>query len=288
MATANKVTVKNQSERALRLYLKEISTIPLLHPDEERQLGHRIQQGDQQALEQMVKSNLRFVVKIAKRYRGLGVSFLDLINEGNLGLIEAAKRFDPSRNVKFISYAVWQIRQSIFSLLSSLGRPLRLPARVNTALYKLNRLKDGDHKPSLQEQTSATGMTETELIFLQEVGGEWIPLHQPLTPENGRTLEEQLAQTSIPSVEQVAIDRSVRESLNKVLSELGTREQQILRLRYGLDDDSTLTLQQIGDRIGLSRERVRQIEEKAMQKLRDNRKAISLVTNFRMERALAS
>ena len=127
----------SSTKEALRLYLSEIANVPLLSVEEEKDLGYRIQQGDHAALKKLVESNLRFVVKVAKKYRHFGVSFLDLINEGNLGLIEAAKRFDPSRNVKFISYAVWWIRQSMLTALSLLGRPLRLPIKINAALYKV-------------------------------------------------------------------------------------------------------------------------------------------------------
>ena len=279
---------ENQSRQALRMYLKEISKIPLLTPEEEQDLGRRIQEGDDEALERLVESNLRFVVKVAKRYRRFGVSFLDLINEGNLGLIEAAKRFDPTRNVKFISYAVWWIRQSILAVLSNLGRPLRLPIKINAALYKVgismaNRQNELNQKPSLEEIADDVGITRDELVSILKVGGEGISLSQPLTGEREGTLEDFLVQTRIPSAEQEAVKGSVKKALHEVLGELGEREAQILRLRYGLDDDSSLTLQQIADRIGLSRERVRQIEEKALQKLRHNRKTISLISVYHAE-----
>jgi len=280
-ATVAKDRKETGSKEALRLYLSEIANVPLLSVEEERDLGHRIRQGDHAALKKLVESNLKFVVKVAKKYRHFGVSFLDLINEGNLGLIEAAKRFDPTRNVKFISYAVWWIRQSILTALSQLGRPLRLPIKINAALYKVgvtvaNHLSETSEKLSLDELAAEVGMNRDDLISILEVGGEGISLNQPLSRGTDWALEDQLVQKSIPSVEQEAMSRSVKQCLNEILEELGTREQQVLRLRYGLDDDSTLTLQEIGDRIGLSRERVRQIEEKALQKLRKNRKTLSL------------
>lgn len=216
-------TKENQSRQALRMYLKEISKIPLLLPEEEKDLGRRIQEGDDEALERLVESNLRFVVKVAKRYRRFGVSFLDLINEGNLGLIEAAKRFDPNRNVKFISYAVWWIRQSILAVLSNLGRPLRLPIKINAALYKVgismaNRQNELNHKPSLEEIADDVGITRDELVSILKVGGEGISLSQPLTGEREGTLEDFLVQTRIPSAEQEAVKGSVKKRFMKFLA----------------------------------------------------------------------
>lgn len=275
----------NQMRHALRLYLKEISIIPLLTAPEEKELGARIQAGDQAALQKLVESNLRFVVKIAKKYRRFGVSFLDLINEGNLGLIEAAKRFDPSKNVKFISYAIWWIRQSILAALSNLGHPLRLPLKINNTLYKVGittakQVNELNRRPTLQEIANDVGITQSELISVLEVGGEAISLNQPVAQKREQVLEDILHQTCIPSVEAALIQRSVRKYLREALSELGKNEQQVLRLRFGLDDDIPRTLKQIGDRIGLSRERVRQIQVKALEKLRHNEKTISLLNVF--------
>jgi RNA polymerase primary sigma factor len=278
----------NQLKHALRLYLKEISTIPLLTADEEKALGARIQAGDQAALQKLVESNLRFVVKIAKKYRRFGVSFLDLINEGNLGLIEAAKRFDPSKNVKFISYAIWWIRQSILAALSNLGHPLRLPLKINNTLYKVGittakQVNELNRKPTLQEVANDVGITQSELISVLEVGGEAISLNQPVAQKREQVLEDVLTQTVIPSVEQELINRSVKKYLREALQELGRNEQQVLRLRFGLDDDTPRTLKQIGDKIGLSRERVRQIQVKALEKLRHNQKTISLLSSYSPE-----
>jgi RNA polymerase primary sigma factor len=275
----------NQLKHALRLYLKEISTIPLLTADEEKALGARIQAGDQAALQKLVESNLRFVVKIAKKYRRFGVSFLDLINEGNLGLIEAAKRFDPSKNVKFISYAIWWIRQSILAALSNLGHPLRLPLKINNTLYKVGittakQVNELNRKPTLQEVANDVGITQSELISVLEVGGEAISLNQPVAQKREQVLEDVLTQTVIPSVEQELINRSVKKYLREALMELGRNEQQVLRLRFGLDDDTPRTLKQIGDKIGLSRERVRQIQVKALEKLRHNQKTLSLLNAY--------
>jgi RNA polymerase primary sigma factor len=271
---------QNQQKQALRLYLKELSKIPLLTAAEEKELAARAQAGDQAAVQKMVESNLRFVVKIAKKYRNLGVSFLDLIGEGNLGLIQAAQRFDPARNVKFISYAVWWIRQSIVSALANQRHPLRLPLKINNTLYKAglatNRKADElDRKPSHKEVADELGMNQDDLIAILNVGGGGISLDEPLNQQSEQVLEDMLVQTSIPSVENNMIEESVNTELKKALSKLGKNEEQVLRLRFGLDDDTPRTLSYIGNKIGLSRERVRQIQVRGLQKLKmDPRSAL--------------
>ena len=269
-----------QQKQALRLYLKELSKIPLLTAAEEKELAARAQAGDQAAVQKLVESNLRFVVKIAKKYRNLGVSFLDLIGEGNLGLIQAAQRFDPARNVKFISYAVWWIRQSIVSALANQRHPLRLPLKINNTLYKAglatNRKADElDRKPSHKEVAEELGMNQDDLIAILNVGGGGISLDEPLNQQSEQVLEDMLVQTSIPSVENNLIEESVNVELKKALSKLGKNEEQVLRLRFGLDDDTPRTLSYIGNKIGLSRERVRQIQVRGLQKLKmDPRSAL--------------
>lgn len=271
-----------QSRDALRVYFKEISKYPLLTVEEEKQLGRQIQQGDEQAVNRLVEANLRFVVKFAKRYRQGGLSFLDLINEGNLGLIEAARRFDPTREVRFISYAVWWIRQSIVTSLSRFRRPFRLPIKLNATLYKMginlaNRTNGIDDKPTMTELAKEVGATRGELRWILEGGGEGVSLNQPLTREGNASMEDFLVQTQVASPEQELVKRSMKKSLKKVLGELGDREQEILKLRYGLDDDTPLVLQQIGEKLGLSRERVRQIVEEALKKLRQQRNTMSFM-----------
>lgn len=249
---------------------------------EEQELGHAIQQGDEGAVKKLVEANLRFVVKIAMKYRQVGLSVLDLINEGNLGLIEAARRFDPTRNVRFLSYAVWWIRQSIVTSLSRFRRPFKLPIKLNSTLYKMgvnlaNRKSLTEDKPTVMELAVEVGATKRELRWLLEGGGEGISLNQLLTQEGEAALEQFLVQTRIPSPEQEVVKRSIRNSLKKLLGELGEREQGVLKLRYGLDDDTPLVLRQIGEKLGLSRERVRQIEEEALNKLRQQNTALSLM-----------
>ena len=280
MVTKNNTKQKN-SNREMRLYLKEIAKIPLLSADEEKELGRRVQKGDKDALQKMVESNLRFVIKIAKKYRGHGISFLDLINEGNLGLIEAAKRFDPERNVKFTSYAVWWIRQSILHAISSLGHPMKLPAKVSNTLYRVGKtIAKSSHllnrRPTLKEIADDVGITEKELNAALELSGDATSLNQPLDKQGELVLGDMLEDTTVPSVEETTVSKFLKEHLNEALHELDRNEEKVLRMRFGLDDDPPRTLKQIGDKMGLSRERIRQIEAKALSKLRGNRRSASL------------
>jgi RNA polymerase primary sigma factor len=223
----------------LAAYLREIAKLPRLTVDEERELGARIQQHhDQAAISRMVESNLRFVVSFAKRYRGLGVSFLDLIHEGNLGLIEAAKRFDPTRNVKFITYAVWWIRESMMHALSDQTRAFSFPPKLFAVLG---------------------------------TGADDISLNDPVTADGSRQVADTLALDQSP-IEDEMIHQSDIDELTSALSELDGKEREIVRLRFGLEDDEPRTLQEIGDRLHLSRERVRQIESRAKDKLRRSAK----------------
>ncbi|PWT91539.1 MAG: RNA polymerase sigma factor RpoD [Acidobacteria bacterium] len=270
-----------QITKELRLYLKEISKIPLLTAEEEKELGRRVHAGDKEAVKKLVESNLRFVIKIAKKYRGYGLSFLDLINDGNLGLIEAAKRFDPNRNVRFTSYAIWWIRQAILHSLSNLGHPLRLPSKVSNTLYRVGnvvRKKTNDlkRKPTLQEIATEVGVSEIELGEMMGLSGEAASLSQPLDDEGDLVLENLIEQTTVPSVEDKVVADFLHQQLHDALNDLEPNEQKVLRLRFGLDDGNSHTLKEIGDQMHLSRERIRQIEAKALTKLRHTRKSSSL------------
>lgn len=281
MVTGKKDSNSKQTTRELRLYLKEISKIPLLTPEEEKELGARVKQGDKEALKRLVESNLRFVIKIAKKYRGYGLSFLDLINEGNLGLIEAARRFDPDRNVKFTSYAVWWIRQAVLHALSELGHPLRLPSKVSNTLYRVNsvirkKTNDLQRKPTLSEIAKEVGVSEKELNSVIGLAADATSLSQPVDQEGDIFVGDTLEQTSEPSVEDKIVTEYMHEQLQEVLKGLAPNEQKVLRLRFGLDDETPRTLKEIGDEMGLSRERIRQIEAKALNKLRHARKSNSL------------
>lgn len=272
-----------QANREMRLYLKEISKIPILTPEEEKEIGRRVQAGDREALQMLVESNLRFVIKIAKKYRGCGLPFMDLINEGNLGLIEAARRFDPTRNVKFTSYAVWWIRQAILHSLSSLGHPLRLPPKISNTLYRVGvtinrKTNELRRKPSLHEISAEVGVPESELTSMLELAGEPASLNQPIDEDGELVLGDLLEQTTLPSVEETTVSQFLEKHLNEALDELDNSEEKVLRLRFGLDDDTPRTLKEIGDMMGLSRERIRQIESKALQKLRHTNKTDSLAS----------
>lgn len=272
---------QKDSNREMRLYLKEISKIPLLSVEEEKEIGRRVQKGDKDALQKLVESNLRFVIKIAKKYRGHGISFLDLINEGNLGLIEAAKRFDPGRNVKFTSYAVWWIRQSILHAISSLGHPLKLPAKVSNTLYRVGKtIAKSSHllnrRPTLKEIADDVGITEKELNAALKLSGDATSLNQPLDQEGELVMEDMLEDVNSQTVEETTVAKFLQEHLNEALNELDKNEEKVLRMRFGLDNEPARTLKQIGDKMNLSRERIRQIEAKALGKLRSNRRSASL------------
>jgi RNA polymerase primary sigma factor len=284
MFSTKNVGTRN-SRPALGLYLRDISAIPLLTPDEEKELGMRIQSGDEEALWKMVEANLRFVVKIAKHYRGYGVALQDLINEGNLGLIEAAKRFDPSRKVKFISYAVWWIRQMMLTAISNMGHPMRLPIKINNILHRVGlttakKTKELKRKPTAQEIAEEVGIGVDLLNNVLEVSGQTISLSKPLNQDNELALENMVAQTGEFTMENNMVQQSIREMLHKAMGDLADKEEQVLRLRFGFGDDAPCSLREIGDHLGLSRERVRQIQEKALEKLRRNRKTQSLVGCF--------
>ncbi len=231
----------------LSAYLREIAKLPRLTVDEEREVGWRIQQNrDEAALTRLVEANLRFVVSYAKRYRGLGVSFLDLIHEGNLGLIEAAKRFDPSRNVKFITYAVWWIREAMMHALSDQTRAFSFPPKLFATLH------NAPEDVSLNEPVGGRSAA---------AAGE----------APGRELADLLSQDQT-AVDDEMIHQADLDELTSALSDLDGKEREIVRLRFGLEDDQEHTLQEIGDRLHLSRERVRQIESRAKEKLRRSAK----------------
>jgi RNA polymerase primary sigma factor len=265
----------------LQAYLQEIAKIPRLTPEEEHELGVRIQRDhDEAALKHLVEANLRFVVSYAKRYRHLGVGFLDLIHEGNLGLLEAARRFDPARNVKFITYAVWWIRQAIMHALSGQRRPFALPTKLSAVARRFGReLTDLtarlDHAPSPQEIAADLDISPAEAEALQYVSGVDVSLSDPASAEEGdeRELGETLPQHSVPPAEDALLRESLLGVLHSALADLAPKEREVMALRFGLDGEEPKTLQEIGDCLGISRERVRQLEVRAKEKLRRGTKA---------------
>ncbi len=271
--------VTQSDASTLAAYLREISRLPRLTAQEEHRLGERVQRDrDESALNRLVECNLRFVVSYAKHYRGLGVPFLDLIHEGNLGLIEAARRFDPNRNVKFITYAVWWIRQAIVHALSDQARAFSLPTKLSGVAARFGREVEAlatalDHAPTPREIAKDLDISEAAVDALLQIRGEDVSLSDPVGGDGrGRALGDTLAQVQVPAVEDEIIHEEEIDELAAALLELGGKEREVVSLRYGLNDDEPRTLQQIGDRLHLSRERVRQIESRAKEKLRRSEK----------------
>ena len=270
---------------ALQAYLRAISKLPRLTSEEEQEIGRRIQRDqDQEALRRLVEGNLRFVVSYAKRYRGLGVSFLDLIHEGNLGLMEAARRFDPERNVKFITYAVWWIRQALTHALSTQTRAFSLPQKVSGAAARLTRevaelTEQLERAPTPSEIAADTEMSEAEVAALMRLGARDVSLSDRLgvaDNESGPEIGDLIESPSAP-IEDDLLRQSMVERVRAALSELDDKERAIVELRFGLDRDGEMrTLQEIGDALHLSRERIRQIEARAKEKLRRSKRANEL------------
>jgi RNA polymerase primary sigma factor len=266
---------------SLNAYIREISKFKPLPGEEERALGRRIQQGDQEALKRLVEANLRFVVSYAKRYRGLGLSFLDLIHEGNLGLMEAAKRFDPERNVKFISYAVWWVRQAIFHALSEHSRVFRLPQKLSGQVSKIEKQRErlaGELKraPTTQELAAESSLSEEKVEALLLASRDDVSLSAAVGEEGTMELGDTLEQETVPSVELEMIRTSFERRIQSMVGDLEEKERDVIRMRFGLDGEEPRTLQEIGETLGLSRERIRQIESKAKEKLRRSREAQGL------------
>jgi RNA polymerase primary sigma factor len=273
--------VRSSGSESLKKYLKEISRLPRVTVKEERELGQRIQKGDMPALKRLVEANLRFVVSYAKRYRGCGLSFLDLINEGNIGLIEAAKRFDPEKGVKFITYAVWWVRQSIIHALSDQSGAFRLPQKQANLLYRIGRAQANlrtelKRTPSTEEIARKMEVTVEEVSTLLQVSDDNISLSALIDEEHDFHLADKLKQDTIPAADLVLLKNSLRGLLRGALTELDPKEERVLRLRFGLDGAEPKTLKEIGEMMNLSRERIRQIEAQALDKLHRSQKCQQL------------
>ncbi|HSP14410.1 MAG TPA: sigma-70 family RNA polymerase sigma factor [Thermoanaerobaculia bacterium] len=233
---------RDDSYDLLNHYLQEIAKIPRLTPERERELGRRVQENDKGALEELVKANLRFVVSYAKRYRNSHVLFLDLINEGNIGLIHAAKKYDPDKNVKFITYAVWWIRQAILHALSEQGGAFRLPPKRANLMYRLEKaisasMTEGSHLPTPEELAASLGVTVKEVQTLMHAGNDNFSLNAELDDESHTELADVIEQTSIPSAEDEMQVQSRREELLAHISELSPKERLVLTLRHGVSDN---------------------------------------------------
>ena len=273
------------SEESLKAYLRTIAKLPRLTTEEEQELGRRIQQGDEAGLRRLVEGNLRFVVSYVKRYRGLGVPFLDLIHEGNRGLMEAARRFDPDRNVKFITYAVWWIRQAVTHALSGQTRAFSLPQKLSAVASRFGRevselTEELQRTPTSREIADDLDISPGEAEALMRIGDRDVSLSSHIGGEDDADspeLGDMLQQVSIPPAEEQVIYRQLHADVQDALDELQDKEREVIALRFGLDrDGDPRTLQEVGDALGLSRERIRQIESRAKEKLRRSKRAREL------------
>jgi RNA polymerase primary sigma factor len=264
---------RSRTDQSLEKYLQEIGEVTLLHPDEEIELAKRIKKGDQAALERLTESNLRFVVSVAKQYQGQGLSLGDLINEGNLGLIKAANRFDETRGFKFISYAVWWIRQSILQALAEQSRVVRLPLNRVGALNKIGKAlsaleQEYEREPSATEIADQLEMTPFEVSDTLKISGKHLSLDAPFNQDENSRLLDVLENDELPAPDNSLLSESLKIEVQRALATLTRREAEVVSLYFGLGREHPLTLEEIGERFRLTRERVRQIKEKAIKRLR--------------------
>ncbi|MDQ8145461.1 MAG: RNA polymerase sigma factor RpoD/SigA [Gemmatimonadota bacterium] len=272
---------RSSDEGSLDQYLRDISIYPLITREEEAALARRIRENDQEALDTLVRSNLRFVVSVAKKYQNQGVSLSDLINEGNLGLIRAAHKFDETKGIKFISYAVWWIRQAILQALAEQSRIVRVPLNRAGALHRIGRranalLQELGREATHAEIAEGMEITEEEVARTMAISQAHVSLDAPMTPGEDNRLLDYLADTEHATPEEETIEMALVESVHQALGGLKEREAKILRLYFGLDGAEPMTLEQIGAVLNITRERVRQIKEKALSRLRHVSKARSL------------
>ncbi len=268
-------------DRSLDLYLREIGETPLICPEEEVDLAKRIRKGDQIALEKLTKANLRFVVSVAKQYQNQGLSLADLINEGNIGLIKAAKRFDETRGFKFISYAVWWIRQAILQALAEQSRIVRLPLNRVGTLHKIGKISSSleqeyGREPSPDEIARELELSEMEVSDTLKISNSHLSLDAPFSVSEDNSLIDILEDEFQPSPDETLLDESLKIEIGKALGSLTPREAEVINLYFGLNHEKALTLEEIGARFGLTRERVRQIKEKAIKRLRHTSRSKAL------------
>ena len=275
--------VTNRETASLDKYLQEIGKVELITAEEEVQLAQRIRQGDQSALEKLTKANLRFVVSVSKQYQNQGLSLPDLINEGNLGLIKAAQRFDETRGFKFISYAVWWIRQSILQALAEQSRIVRLPLnkigsinKINKALSKLEQ--EYEREPSAEEIAELLELTENDVKESMKNSGRHISMDAPLVQGEESNMYDVLRSNDSPSPEAGLINDSLRKEIDRALSTLTAREADVIKYYFGLNGEHAMTLEEIGEKFDLTRERVRQIKEKAIRRLKQTSRSKILKT----------
>jgi RNA polymerase primary sigma factor len=268
-------SITNRESASLDKYLQEIGREELITADEEVSLAKRIRDGDQVALEKLTKSNLRFVVSVAKQYQNQGLSLPDLINEGNLGLIKAAKRFDETRGFKFISYAVWWIRQSILQALAEQSRIVRLPLNQVGSLNKINKAfskleQQFEREPSAEELSEILELPQDKVADTMRVSGRHVSMDAPFVNGEENSLLDVLVNHDSPRADNMLMNESLQREIERSLSTLTERERDVVKLFFGIGINHGLTLEEIGAKFDLTRERVRQIKEKAIRRLRHN------------------
>ncbi|GAA5027482.1 RNA polymerase sigma factor RpoD/SigA [Marivirga sp. S37H4] len=273
--------ITNRESQSLDKYLQEIGKVDLLTPDEEVDLAVRIKQGDQLALEKLTKANLRFVVSVAKQYQNQGLSLGDLINEGNLGLIKAAQRFDETRGFKFISYAVWWIRQSILQALAEQSRIVRLPLNRVGSLNKISKTFSAleqkfEREPSPDELAEVLEVTANEVVDTMKISGRHVSMDAPFVQGEENSLLDVLENDGEESPDDELMNDSLRREVQRALSTLTQREADVITLYFGLNGEHSMTLEEIGEKFNLTRERVRQIKEKAIRRLRHTSRSKAL------------
>jgi RNA polymerase primary sigma factor len=278
---AKQASKYRDEDRSLDLYLREIGETPLINAAEEVRLAKKIKLGSMDALEALTKANLRFVVSVAKQYQNQGLSLADLINEGNIGLIKAAKRFDETRGFKFISYAVWWIRQAILQALAEQSRIVRLPLNRVGTLHKIGKISSSleqglGREPSPNEIAAELDLSEVEVSDTLKISNSHLSLDAPFSVSEDNSLIDILEDEFQPAPDEELLDFSLKLEIEKALDTLTPREAEVISLYFGLNHEKALTLEEIGARFSLTRERVRQIKEKAIRRLRHASRSRSL------------
>ena len=270
-------SITNRESESLEKYLAEISKEEMVSLEEEVELAQRIKKGDKKALERLTRGNLRFVVSVAKQYQNQGLSLADLINEGNLGLLKAAERFDETRGFKFISYAVWWIRQSILQAISEQSRIVRLPQNQVGSMSKINRVlnkfeQENERRPSIEELSEHTDLPEEKIDEALSANTRHISVDAPFADNDDNSLLDVLVNEDAPSVDSTLEEESLKTEIRQALKILNDRERKVIEAFFGINNGHEMTLEEIGVKYGLTRERVRQIKEKAIKRLRDSTK----------------
>ena len=269
-------SITNRESESLDKYLQEIGKEEMLTTEEEVELAQQIRKGDQKALDRLTKANLRFVVSVAKQYQNQGLSLPDLINEGNMGLIKAAEKFDETRGFKFISYAVWWIRQSILQAIAEQSRIVRLPLNQVGSMNKINRIlnkfeQENERRPSVDEISERTDLPEEKIDEAMMVSGRHVSMDAPFVDGEENSLLDIMINTDSPMADRELVIESLRSEIAEALQMLNDRERRVVTAFYGIGEPE-MTLEEIGNKYGLTRERVRQIKEKAIRRLRGNTK----------------